>query len=177
MEDLSARIHRDFTFRAGATQVGAPVETVLGRRAGVCQDFAHLTIAAARSVGLAARYVSGYLETDPPPGQEKLQGADVSHAWASVFVPQIGWVDIDPTNDQFVGDRYVTTGWGRDYGDVAPLKGVIFTDGETESLEVTVDVRRRVDAGPAPTVGPRQVQGQQQQGPVVLDHPPSPHPW
>lgn len=140
--DLSTRIHRHFEFRSGATTVGTPVDHVLARRRGVCQDFAHITISALRSFGLAARYVSGYLETDPPPGQPKLQGADVSHAWPSVYVPDIGWVDIDPTNDQFVGDRYVTTAWGRDYGDVAPLKGVIFTDGDTQSLQVNVDVRR-----------------------------------
>ena len=156
VEELSSRIHRDFEFQPGATTVGTPVDDVLRRRAGVCQDFAHLTIAALRSLGLAARYVSGYLETDPPPGKPKLQGADVSHAWASVFVPDIGWVDIDPTNDQFVGDRYITTAWGRDYGDVAPLKGVIFTDGDTQRLEVSVDVRRvrpagTASPGPAPT--------------------------
>ncbi|AXV09316.1 Protein containing transglutaminase-like domain, putative cysteine protease [Euzebya pacifica] len=142
VEELSSRIHRDFEFHPGATTVGTPVDDVLRRRTGVCQDFAHLTIASLRALGLAARYVSGYLETDPPPGKPKLQGADVSHAWASVFVPDIGWVDIDPTNDQFVGDRYITTAWGRDYGDVAPLKGVIFTDGDTQRLEVSVDVRR-----------------------------------
>ena len=105
------------------------------RRAGVCQDFAHLTIAALRGLGLAARYVSGYLETEPPPGQPRLVGADVSHAWVSVFVPHVGWVDVDPTNDQFVNDRYVTTAWGRDYDDVPPLKGVIFTEGEKHELD------------------------------------------
>ncbi len=142
VEDLSHRVHAGLAFRPGATAVGTPVDDVLARRAGVCQDFAHLTIAALRSMGLAARYVSGYLETDPPPGRPKLQGADVSHAWVSVYVPQTGWVDVDPTNDQFVGDRHITTAWGRDYGDVAPLKGVIFTDGDTEALTVSVDVRR-----------------------------------
>jgi transglutaminase-like putative cysteine protease len=157
--DLTHRIHRDFDFEPGATAVGTPVEAVLARRAGVCQDFAHLAVAALRSVGLAARYVSGYLETDPPPGQPKLQGADVSHAWASVHVPQTGWVDVDPTNDQLVGGRYVTVGWGRDYGDVAPLKGVIFTDGDTTSLEVAVDVRRVA----APVAPPPRQQAQQQQ--------------
>lgn len=144
--ELSSRIHREFEFRPGSTTVGTPVEVVLGRRAGVCQDFAHLTISVLRSLGLAARYVSGYLETDPPPGKPKLQGADVSHAWPSVFVPDIGWVDVDPTNDQFVGDRHITTAWGRDYGDIAPLKGVIFTDGDTEGLKVSVDVRRVPDS-------------------------------
>lgn len=170
VEHLSHRIHTEFDFEPGATTVGTPVTKVLAARAGVCQDFAHLTIAAVRAMGLAARYVSGYLETDPPPGREKLVGADVSHAWASVYVPQTGWVDIDPTNDQFVGDRYITTAWGRDYGDVSPLRGVIFTDGDTESLKVSVDVRRVQAATPvvahqaAPLVGQRQMQGQQQQG-------------
>lgn len=165
LEDLSARIHRDFAFESGVTTVGTPLVEVLARRAGVCQDFAHLAIAALRATGLAARYVSGYLETDPPPGEPKLHGADVSHAWVSVFVPGTGWVDIDPTNDQWIGDRHITTGWGRDYGDVSPLKGVIYTDGETESLEVGVDVRR---VAAVPADGPdalalRQQQAQQQQ--------------
>ena len=167
VEDLSGRIHREFAFKPGATTVGTPVDTVIARRAGVCQDYAHLTISALRSLGLAARYVSGYLETDPPPGKPKLQGADVSHAWPSVFVPDIGWVDIDPTNDQFVGDRYITTAWGRDYGDVAPLKGVIFTDGDTQRLEVSVDVRRADAAAPEPaTPQPVPYSQQQSQGPA-----------
>ena len=160
--DLSSRIHADFEFRPGATSVGTPVEEVLGRRAGVCQDFAHLAISVLRSMGLAARYVSGYLETDPPPGKPKLQGADVSHAWPSVFVPDIGWVDVDPTNDQFVGDRYITTSWGRDYGDIAPLKGVIFTDGDTEALKVSVDVRRVPDPALGGAGGPGGVPAGQQ---------------
>ncbi|HUG84598.1 MAG TPA: transglutaminase family protein [Euzebya sp.] len=162
VEDLSRRIHRDFDFRPGTTAVGTPVTQVLTRRVGVCQDFAHLTVAALRSMGLAARYVSGYLETRPPPGQAKLQGADVSHAWASVYVPHVGWVDIDPTNNQFVGDRYITTAWGRDYGDVAPLKGIIFTDGDTERLRVSVDVRR-VDTTALPSLRHQQAQQQQSQ--------------
>jgi transglutaminase-like putative cysteine protease len=138
--DLASRIHRDFAYKPGATSVTTTLDEVLDRREGVCQDFAHLAIACARSVGLAARYVSGYLETDPPPGRPKLQGADVSHAWMSVFVPDAGWIDIDPTNDQLVSDRYVTTAWGRDYGDVPPLKGVIFTEGSKNKLTVQVDV-------------------------------------
>ena len=143
--DLSHRIHTDVEFRPGATDVSTTIDEVLDGRRGVCQDFAHLVIGALRSIGLPARYVSGYLETDPPPGRPRLQGADVSHAWASVHVPEVGWLDVDPTNDQLVGDRYVTTAWGRDYADVTPLKGVIFTDGETEELTVEVDVVR-VDA-------------------------------
>jgi len=114
----------------------------MARRAGVCQDFAHLCIAGLRSVGLATRYVSGYLETEPPPGLPRLVGADQSHAWVSVYVPDVGWVDLDPTNDQFANDRYVTVAWGRDYADVPPLKGVIFTQGVTQELSVRVDVVR-----------------------------------
>ncbi|MGH3771034.1 MAG: transglutaminase family protein [Pseudonocardiaceae bacterium] len=140
VSDLSSRIHRDFDFAPGATHVKTTIEEVLERRAGVCQDFAHVAIGCLRSLGLAARYVSGYLETTPPPGQARLVGVDVSHAWASVFVPDAGWVDIDPTNDQLINDRYVTTAWGRDYTDVPPLKGVIFTQGDKHDLRVTVDV-------------------------------------
>jgi transglutaminase-like putative cysteine protease len=149
--DLADRIHRGIEFRAGATDVGTPVHRVLAQRAGVCQDLAHVAVAALRSMGLAARYVSGYLETDPPPGQPRLQGADVSHAWAAAFVPGAGWVDVDPTNDRWVGDRHVTVAWGRDYGDVAPLSGVVFTDGPTPSPEVRVDVRRVDPAAGGPT--------------------------
>ena len=140
LDELSTRLHDDFEFAPGVTTVSTPIDDVLARRAGVCQDFAHLTISALRGLGLAARYVSGYLETVPPPGRARLIGADVSHAWVSVFVPQVGWVDIDPTNGQFVNDRYVTVAWGRDYRDVPPLKGVIYTKGEGQQLKVTVDV-------------------------------------
>ena len=140
MADLCRRINEGFTYEPGATDVKTPLEEVLERRAGVCQDFAHVYIGCLRSMGLAARYVSGYLETDPPPGREKLQGADQSHAWASVYVPGDGWVDVDPTNDRYVNDRYVTTAWGRDYGDVPPIEGVIFTDGRQQGMTVTVDV-------------------------------------
>lgn len=138
--DLSSRIHRDFEFVAGETEVDTPVAEVFAGRRGVCQDFAHVGIACLRSLGLPARYVSGYLETDPPPGKEKLVGADVSHAWFSVPVPGAGWLDVDPTNDLVVGGRHIVTAYGRDYGDVAPVKGVIYTRGQTEELEVTVDV-------------------------------------
>jgi transglutaminase-like putative cysteine protease len=140
VSDLASRIHRDFAYKPGSTSVTTALEEVFEQREGVCQDFTHVTIACLRSLGLAARYVSGYLETDPPPGTPKLEGGDVSHAWASVYVPAAGWVGIDPTNDQFVGDRYITTAWGRDYRDVPPLNGVIFTNGGTASLDVAVDV-------------------------------------
>ncbi len=142
LQELTHRVHGDFAYKPGATQVTTTADEVLAQREGVCQDFAHLVIGCMRSLGLAARYVSGYLETDPPPGRPRLQGADVSHAWASVLVPGLGWVDVDPTNRQLVNDRYVVTAWGRDYSDVPPLKGVIFTEGTKHDLEVLVDVVR-----------------------------------
>lgn len=138
--DLSSRIHHDFAYLPGVTRVTTTIDEVLQRRAGVCQDFAHVAIGCLRSVGLSARYVSGYLETTPPPGRERLVGADESHAWISVFVPDAGWIDIDPTNNKLVDEHYVTTAWGRDYTDVPPLKGVIFTEGATHDLDVSVDV-------------------------------------
>lgn len=139
---LSSLIHRDFAYEPGVTSVRSTIAEVLAARAGVCQDFAHLMIGCLRSLGLAARYVSGYLETDPPPGRPRLAGADASHAWVSVWVPEVGWVDIDPTNDRFVSDRHITIGWGRDYRDVPPVKGVIFTAGDRHELAVRVDVTR-----------------------------------
>jgi len=145
--DLARRIHADFDYQAGSTSVTTTVGEVLTARTGVCQDFAHLALGCLRSLGLAARYVSGYLETVPPPGQERLQGADLSHAWAALWVPGGGWVDVDPTNQQLVDDRYVTTAWGRDYADVPPLKGVIFTKGLEHELDVVVDVVRLDDPG------------------------------
>ncbi|ACL72104.1 transglutaminase family protein [Thioalkalivibrio sulfidiphilus] len=138
--DLMARIHGDFEYDPGFTTVSTPLETVLEHRKGVCQDFAHLAIGCLRAMGLAARYVSGYLETRPPPGQEKLQGADASHAWFSVFDPERGWLDFDPTNNLVPMDRHITLAWGRDYTDVAPLKGVLFGGGESHGLSVAVDV-------------------------------------
>jgi transglutaminase-like putative cysteine protease len=123
--DLMRRIHAEFVFDPSATTVATPVTRVLVDRRGVCQDFAHFQIACLRSLGLAARYVSGYLLTDPPPGQPRLIGADASHAWLSVHCPRHGWVDLDPTNNVLVVQRHVTIGWGRDYGDVSPLRGVL----------------------------------------------------
>jgi len=140
LTELISRIHRDFAYAPGATSVRTTLTELLDSRKGVCQDFAHLAVGCLRSVGLAARYVSGYLETRPPPGRPRLVGADVSHAWASVFVPDAGWVDLDPTNNGFVSDRYVTTACGRDYGDVSPLKGVIYTESTKNELHVSVDV-------------------------------------
>lgn len=138
--DLMSRVHQEFTYDPGFTTVATPMSEVLEHRRGVCQDFAHLAIGALRSQGLAARYVSGYLETQPPPGQERLQGADASHAWFSVFVPEVGWIDLDPTNDQAVGARHITVGWGRDYRDVAPVVGVLYATGAGQQLDVAVDV-------------------------------------
>lgn len=140
VSDLMARMADDFTFDNQSTDVATPVLEVLGHRRGVCQDFAHLAIGFLRSHGLAARYVSGYLETVPAPGTEKLRGADASHAWVSTFVPGYGWLDFDPTNNLFPGSRHITTGWGRDYSDVTPLKGVVFTGSAAHSLYVSVDV-------------------------------------
>ncbi len=142
VEDLMRRIHRDFTYDPDFSEIATPLEEVLAHRKGVCQDFAHLAIACLRMRGLAARYVSGYLETIPPQGQERLTGCDASHAWFSVYVPYQGWVDFDPTNDQLPADRHITAAWGRDYADTAPLKGVLFGGGSQHELEVAVDVLR-----------------------------------
>jgi len=138
--DLAHRIRTEITYRSGSTTVSTTQAQLLAQRAGVCQDFAHLMIAALRAHGLPARYVSGYIETRPPAGREKLRGADASHAWLAAWLPGAGWVDIDPTNDQFVDDRYVVLGWGRDYHDVPPLRGVIFTEGSGSKLTVAVDL-------------------------------------
>lgn len=139
--ELSTRIHRDFRYVSGATTVGSTVADLLDRREGVCQDFAHLAVAGLRAVGLAARYVSGYLETTPPPGRPRLVGADASHAWVSVFTGD-GWLDLDPTNDRLVDASYVELAHGRDYADVPPLKGVIFADSAESVLTVAVDMIR-----------------------------------
>ena len=136
---LMHAIHRDFAFDGNATVVGSAVDEVLAMRRGVCQDFAHLMIAALRAHGLAARYVSGYLLTDAPPGLPRLQGVDASHAWVAVWAPHAGWVEWDPTNDQCADQRYITLAWGADFGDVAPLRGVIVGGGR-QALRVAVSV-------------------------------------
>lgn len=141
VHDLMRRIHADFVYDPEFTTVATPLAEVLAHRRGVCQDFAHLAIGCLRSLGLAARYVSGYLETVPPPGQPRKVGADASHAWFSVYVPGHGWVDFDPTNDQIPLGQHITTAWGRDYTDITPLKGVIF-GGARHALSVAVDVSR-----------------------------------
>jgi transglutaminase-like putative cysteine protease len=139
---LSAQIFSDFTFDPTATEVSTPILDVLRDRRGVCQDFAHLMIGCLRSIGLAAKYVSGYLETDAPPDTPKLIGSDASHAWVAVFVPGFGWLDADPTNGSLPSGRHVTVGWGRDYTDVAPSRGVVFGPPTTQELAVSVDVIR-----------------------------------
>jgi transglutaminase-like putative cysteine protease len=140
LRDLASRIYRDFTYRSGSTTVSTRVNDVLTAREGVCQDFARLAIACLRANGLAASYVSGYLATDPPPGRERMVGIDATHAWASVWTPQDQWLGLDPTNDQMVDERYIVVGTGRDYADVPPLRGIIYTDSESSVIDVSVDV-------------------------------------
>ena len=137
---LLHRIHADFNYRQGATSVRTTLSELLELRQGVCQDFAHLAVGCLRAAGLPARYVSGYLETVAPPGREKLRGADATHAWASVLTPSGEWVDLDPTNDNFADSRYIVTAWGRDFSDVSPLRGVVFTEAGSSDLVVEVDV-------------------------------------
>ncbi len=137
--DLTERIHREFKFLPGSTTVGTPVSDVLRTRGGVCQDFAHLQISCLRSLGLAARYVSGYLVTIPLPGKPRLAGADVSHAWISAFAPDFGWVDFDPTNGVMPSDGHITVARARDYDDVGPVRGILI-GGRQQEMEVSVDV-------------------------------------
>ncbi len=140
LRDLTSRIYRDFTYRSGSTTVSTRVNDVLSAGEGVCQDFARLAIACLRANGLAASYVSGYLATDPPPGKERMVGIDATHAWASVWTPQNHWLGLDPTNDQMVDERYIVVGRGRDYADVPPLRGIIYTDSKSSVIDVSVDV-------------------------------------
>lgn len=136
---LMEKIFEEFTFDGEATQVATPLVEVLEARRGVCQDFAHLMLACLRSRGLAARYVSGYLLTQPPPGQPRLIGADASHAWVSVFCPVLGWVDFDPTNNIQPSLEHISLSWGRDFSDVSPLRGVILGGGSHDpEVRVTV---------------------------------------
>jgi transglutaminase-like putative cysteine protease len=139
---VCTRIFSTFSFDPTSTDVSTPLDDVVANRRGVCQDFAHLALAVLRRRGLAARYVSGYIETDPPPGEPKSIGADASHAWCSVWVPGLGWVDLDPTNDQLPVTRHVTVAWGRDYRDVAPVRGVVIGPSAAQVLDVGVDVHR-----------------------------------
>ena len=134
VDDLSHRIHAEFTYRPDATNIDTPLLEVLKARRGVCQDFSHVMIGALRSLRLAARYVSGYLRSGAD-----YQGAEASHAWVSVYLPGAGWVDIDPTNDVRPGTGHVTLGWGRDYGDMTPVKGIALGGGQ-QLVEVEVRV-------------------------------------
>ncbi len=140
--EFTQRIHSEFRYDPDSTDVATPLHEVLHNKHGVCQDFAHVAIGCLRSLGFACRYVSGYIETLPPPGQEKLVGSDASHAWFSVYVPGSGWFDFDPTNNKASSEQHITTAWGRDFSDVTPLKGVIFGGGSKQMLEISVDVTR-----------------------------------
>ncbi len=136
------QIFETFAFDSSFTEVSTPLDSVLAQRRGVCQDFAHLAVGCLRTLGLAARYVSGYIETEPPPGEPKLIGVDASHAWCSLWIPDHGWLDFDPTNGVVAPSRHVTIGWGRDYADVAPVRGVVVGPASAQSLAVSVDVSR-----------------------------------
>ncbi len=140
VEDLIKRLYKDFAYDPNFTTVATPLAEVIKHRRGVCQDFAHRGIGCLRSMDLAARYVSGYIETVTKSAQEQLIGAGASHAWFSVYLPDIGWIDFDPTNNQIPTNRHITVAWGRDYSDVTPLKGVVFGSG-THELSVSVDCR------------------------------------
>ncbi len=137
--DLTARIHADFEYDPQATTISTPIHEVFQQRRGVCQDFSHLQISCLRSLGLPARYISGYLRTMPQPGKPRLVGADATHAWVSVFCPDVGWLDVDPTNNLQPSDKHVVLAWGRDFDDVSPVKGVIL-GGDQHSIGVSVDV-------------------------------------
>lgn len=142
--NMMEHIFTTFDYTSGFSNLVTPLSEIHAARKGVCQDFAHLAIGALRRQGIPARYVSGYLETLPPPGQKKLQGADASHAWYAIFDAQHGWIDFDPTNNKRPDNQYITTAWGRDYGDVTPVKGMVYGGG-THSLTVEVDVLRMED--------------------------------
>ena len=158
-QELTARMHRDFRYESASTDINTPALKALADRRGVCQDFAHIMLACLRSLGLPARYVSGYLLTQPPPGQPRLVGSDASHAWASVYVPELathacqGWLDLDPTNDRTgwasPGEDYVRLAVGRDFADVSPLRGVL-QGGGAHTLEVAVTVAPQSEPAPAP---------------------------
>ncbi|WP_019866638.1 transglutaminase family protein [Methylovulum miyakonense] len=139
--DLMQRIYHDYIYDPTFTTIATPLSEVLTHRRGVCQDFAHLAIGCLRSFGIPARYISGYMETVPAPGKPRLVGADASHAWFAVYVPDVGWLDFDPTNNKIPHDQHITLAWGRDYADVTPLKGIAFGGGQ-HTLSVSVDVMR-----------------------------------
>lgn len=141
VHDLMQRIYADFIYDPAFTTIATPLSDVLNFRRGVCQDFAHLAIGCLRAYGIASRYISGYVETLPLPGKERLVGADASHAWFAVYIPGTGWLEFDPTNNKLPHDQHITLAWGRDYADVTPLKGIAFGGGQ-HTLSVSVDVLR-----------------------------------
>ena len=138
--ELMHRVHDDFTYKFGSTSVSTSVSTLLAQKMGVCQDFSHFMVSGLRSLGLAGRYVSGYLATRPPPGKPRLVGADASHAWVGCWVPGAGWLYLDPTNAKVIDESHATVAYGRDYGDVLPVKGVIFTESAHSTMKVSVDM-------------------------------------
>lgn len=142
VSDLTSRIFTDFSYDPHFTTIATPLADVLEHKRGVCQDFAHLQIGCLRSMGIPAKYVSGYIETLPKAGQKKLVGADATHAWIAYFSPDEGWVEYDPTNNSAANSQHIVTAFGRDYFDVTPVRGVIFGGGESPVLEVSVDVAR-----------------------------------
>jgi transglutaminase-like putative cysteine protease len=153
--DLTRRIHRDFAYDPAATDVATPLARAFAARRGVCQDFAHVMIAGLRGLGLPAAYVSGYLRTEPPPGEKRLEGADAMHAWVEAWCgPALGWIGFDPTNGIVAGSDHIVVGHGRDYTDVSPVTGIILSSG-TQGHSVAVDVvevgRTDTTAGPAAT--------------------------
>ena len=158
--EFNARINAEFKYEPASTDISTPLATVLREKRGVCQDFAHVAVGCLRSLGLPARYVSGYLETVPPPGKDRLVGADASHAWAATYLPGYGWLDFDPTNNVLPTDRHVTVAWGRDFSDVSPLKGVVLAGG-AHRVTVGVDVERR-RAKPDAATPSEQADAQQQ---------------
>lgn len=158
--EFCARIYREFKYETASTDISTPLASVMREKRGVCQDFAHVAVGCLRSLGLPARYVSGYLETEPPPGKPRLIGADASHAWAATYLPGYGWLDFDPTNNVLPSERHVTVAWGRDFSDVSPLKGVVLAGG-AHRVSVGVDVERR---RPRVSSGPPQSQTETQSG-------------
>lgn len=140
MLDLNTRIFKDFDFTPGFTDISTPLQKVFEHKKGVCQDFAHFSLACLRTLGLAARYVSGYIETLPPPGKPKLVGSDASHAWIAVYIPELEWVEFDATNNLLVADRHIRVAVGRDFADVTPLKGIVYS-GKEQKMKVSVDVQ------------------------------------
>jgi len=141
MLDLNTRIYSDFKFTPGFTEISTPLEDVFKYKKGVCQDYAHFGLACVRSIGLAGRYMSGYIETFPPPGKPKLIGSDASHAWMALYIPDTGWVEFDSTNNLLVSDQHIRVATGRDFSDVVPLKGIVYSGGG-QKMVVTVDVKQ-----------------------------------